>query len=628
MRTVFIHGEIEQYHSAKEALIERFGARSGDKAAGEDGADDRVLLTVLLDDKLVRDGLIARWSARDLERFLTETAPRKLILDDWSAVPGLLHRWVDFLAETDLPTSGHCPVSELHAVVDRATPEYLESMANPVEWGSAKFWSETMAEHGVDTDDDSAVERFFAAVDSGAVEVDEELVEAVEAREQLEPLPQPAYWLPPVPDLGGEDTDVSGAQVVAWMRGLLDWVGRGRKLAATGEVAGSELDELAADLGVADDGFQVGMLLEWATRAHLVRNTGERLVRTRISGPLLERPGVLCKRLWESFLLLEDVFLEEFEELEQLAVGESVFLHLVQGTLHVLHSRVDPLPLELLVSLTAESLLNEEGQEAVEIGTGERAALRDVLRRILRQWESLGVVRTSVDDRGETAALIGSAVPQDTEPDHTVVELMPFGRECARHHLEALGFVVPTVDDMARHSAEVMVLAVQDCSPRTGERVISAWFEARGRQAACAELTALLRTVDDPLVRLGALSVLEHADSDGVHAVRQLCADTIAGPAVRMWLQERVADGEVAVQPGDAVMFALDSMSVAAEEDVEAFLSELRESATTDQIALLEQIARVPHSRASSVLEVIAGQHPDSRVASVARRSLEKVRGT
>lgn len=622
MRTVFIHGEIEQYCAAKEALIERFGAWS---AGGEGGADDHVLLAPLLDDKLVRDGLIARWSEQDLERFLTGTVPRRLTLSDWSMAPRLLHRWIDFLSDSDLLTPDHGPVAELHGAVDRATPAYLESMANPVEWGSAKFWSVAMLEHGVDAEDDTEVERFFAAVDSGDVEVDDETAEAVEARDELEPVAQPAYWLPPIPEPAGDGTGASGTEMVARIRGLLEWVGRGRELSATGEISDTEFRDLAAALGLQDDRFQVGILLEWATHAYLVRSTGDRLVRTQISEPLLEQPEVLCNRLWETFLLLEDVFTEEFGELERFAEGESVFLHLVQNTLRMLYSQAEPLPLELLVSLTISSLLNEQDRDPAGIGNGERAALRAMLRRMLRQWEWLGAVRTSVSDCTELAALIGSAVPQETDPDHTVIELMPLGQEPARRSLEATGFVVPTVDGMARYPAEVLVLAVQECPPRAGEVAVSAWIDARGQQAACAELGSLLRTVDDPLVRLGALSALEHAGSDGVQAVRQLCEDAVAGPAARMWLRDR-AEAEVTTRPGDEVVSVLDSMSVAVDEDVRAFLSEFKESPTTDQIALVEQIARVPHCRADSVLEVVAEGHPDSRVASVARRSLEKVR--
>ncbi|MBA8827308.1 hypothetical protein FHX42_004692 [Saccharopolyspora lacisalsi] len=127
------------------------------------------------------------------------------------------------------------------------------------------------------------------------------------------------------------------------------------------------------------------------------------------------------------------------------------------------------------------------------------------------------------------------------------------------------------------------------------------------------------------MVRLTALSVLEHAGADGVEAVLGLSEDPVAGPAARMWLQGRDVDAEVPLRSDDDLTFALDSMSIAAEEDAEAFLSEFRDTATTNQIALVERMNLVRHSRRDSVLRVVAEGHPDERVASVARRSLGPV---
>lgn len=627
MRTVFIHGEVEQYAEAREALIERFGAWFAEED-GDDPTEEGVLIVPLLDDKFVRDGLLAYWSEHELDRFLVEVAPRRLApASDWSMVPRFLHRWIDFLAGTGLLMSGVSSVPDLHRAIDEATPAYLESMANPAEWGPAKFWSTTMAEHGVDADDDTAVKRFFDAVDDGEVEVDDEIVDAIEARDRIEPVPQPAYWLPPMPVSDGPESGSSDIGVLTRVRALLEWVGQGRELAPTGEISESEFEDLSVMLGLREDRFQVAVLFEWAKHTYLIRAAGDRLVRTRISGPLLEQPELLWNRFWDSFVMLDDVFAEEFEGIEQFAEGEAVFLHLVQNTLRMLASQSALLPLELLVSLTVSSLVGESADRDVA-GSAERAAVRGMLRRMLEQWELLGAVRTCVSEDEEQLALIRSTVPEDTEPDDTLVELLPLGVGAARGSLAAMGFVVPTVEELAQYPAEVLVLTIQDCPPDAGEVVLSTWVERRGERAACAELASLLGRVDDPLVRLGALSVLDYLGPEGVEAVRGVRDDAVAGYAARMWLRDRVPDAEVTVLPGDEVASMVDSMSVAADEDVAAFLSELQGTPTTDQIALVEQIARVPHSRAGSVLEVVAEGHPDSRVASVARRSLEKVRSS
>ncbi|MDR7302171.1 hypothetical protein [Haloactinomyces albus] len=632
MRTVFIHGEVEQYAEAKETLIERFGAWSVEGNSGDDDgapAEDAGLLTALLDDKFVRDGLLAYWSGHELDRFLVEVAPRRLMsASDWSVVPRFLHRWVDFLDGTELLMSGGSSVPDLHRAIDKAAPAYLESMAEPAEWGPAKFWSTTMAEHGVDSEDDTAVKRFFDAVDDGAVEIDEETVDAIEARERLEPAPQPAYWLPPMPVQEGAEADVSATALLSGVRALLEWVGQGRKLTSTGEVATSDFEDLSSALDLREDRFRVVVLLEWAKHTHLIRAAGDRLVRTRISEPLLGQPELLWNRLWDSFVLLDDVFAEEFGGLDRFADGEAVFVHLVQNTLRMLASQSELLPLELLVSLTASSLVGESAEQD-ELAPEERTAVRGILRRVLEQWELMGVVRTCVCEDEEQVELVRSAVPEGVEPDDsTLVELLPLGVAAVRDSLVAMGFVVPAVEELAQYPAEVLTLAIRDCPPEAGEVVLSAWIEVRGRQSAGAELASLLARVDDPLVRLGALSVLDHLGPEGVDAVRGVRDDAVAGPAARMWLRDRVPEVEVTIRPGDEVAAMLDSMSVVVDEDVAAFLSELQATPTTDQIALVEQIARVPHSRSGGVLEVVAEGHPDSRVASVARRSLEKARGT
>lgn len=620
MRTVFIHGEVEQYSEVKAALVERFTAWSG-----ADGTDETPALVVgfLLDDKFVRDGLLARWSGHDLERFLTEEVPRRLALDSgWSTVPEVLHRWLRFLVAEELLMPGDDSPEALHAAVDRNTVPYMEAMADPARWGSAKFWSVTMLEHGVDTGDESAVENFFAAVDRGEVDVDDEIVELVEGREGLEPAPHPAHWLPPVPDSEGDrrDSEAAGTEVLVRVRALLDWVGRGRPLDARGAPADSDVAELAEALGTGGDHFTAMLLLEWAQHVSLVRPVGEQLVPTRISAPLLEQPGVLWNRLWRDFAGLDEFFGERFEELDDLAEGADVFLDLVQHGLRLLHSEDAALPVELLTAVTVSTLVESEAQE---VSAAEWEAIRSMLLRILEQWESMGVVRTFGAD-SEQVETIDAAAPEGTSPVYTVVELLPLGREATRDSLRAMGFVVPTVDEVVECPAEVMVLVWPECPARSGDQLLARWVETRGAAGASAELASLLRRVDDPMVRLTALSVLEHTGPEGVEAVSELCEDPVAGPAARMWLQDRDVEVKVAVRAGDELAFALDSMSVAVDEDAEAFLAELQETPTTNQIALVEEITRARHSRRDSVLEVVATGHPDKRVASVARRSLDR----
>ncbi|MER7013074.1 hypothetical protein ABT324_16765 [Saccharopolyspora sp. NPDC000359] len=575
MRTTFIHGEVDRFEAARAELIARFT-----RSRPELGAEP--LLDQLLTDKFDRDGLLAWWTEEELARFLVEVVPRRVVLADWSLAPDFLHQWIGFLAEHDLLT-GPDPVADLHEAVEHATPDYLAAMAEPSEWSSEKFWEVAMRELGVDPEDPPAVAEFFAAVEADEVEVDHDVLEEIERREALEPGGQPALWLPPVELAEVEPHRViaAGSPVVQRIRTVLDWLGDGRDP--------SDVDELVAALGGrAED---ADLLLEWAERAGLVRPSGDLLVRTLVADPLLAQPELLWSRLWQRFVLVDDVFREQLDVL----ADADALPEIVQAALSVLYARTDAVPLELIVAMTCE-LLEESEPEAQE-------AVREVVCRVLAQWESMQAVRTHVS----------------TEPEeHTVVELLPAGLWAARESLRAFGFQVPAVDDVVTAPAELLALAVTD-TPADAQRVLIArWIEHRGAREASSELAALLRRVDDPTVRLSALAVLEHTGAEGVAAARDLVEDPVAGPAVRVWLQAGRTSADV-LRPGDELLCALDGMAAALDEDTELFLTEFDQHPAADQLSLVTEIAGSGHASAAEVLAVIAEHHPEEVVAAAAR---------
>ncbi|RKT84550.1 hypothetical protein SAMN05421805_103484 [Saccharopolyspora antimicrobica] len=578
MRTVFIHGEADRFEAAREELIARFGRSRPELDATE-------LLDQLLTDKFARDGLLAWWSEEELARFLVAVVPRRSVLADWSLAPDFLHQWIGFLAENDLLT-GPNTVSELHEAVERATPDHLIAMAEPAEWSSEKFWSITMRELGVDTEDPQAVAEFFAAVDADEVDVDHDVLEEIERREALEPGDQPALWLPPVEltELEPHRAIAAGSPVVQLIHTVLEWIGDGRDP--------SDVDELVAALGGhAED---ADLLLEWAERAGLVRPAGDLLVRTLIADPLLARPELLWSRLWQRFVLVDDVFRERLDVLSE---GADALPEIVQAALSVLYARTDAVPLELIVSMTCD-LLDEAEPAAQE-------AVRDVVGQVLAQWESMQAIRTHT-----------------TAPGEVEVELLPAGLWAARESLRAFGFRVPSVDDLASAPAELLALALTDTPADVQPVLIGRWIEQRGTRQASGELAALLRRVDDPTVRLSALAVLEHTGAEGVAAARELIDDPVAGPAARVWLQARPSSTDAALRLGDELLCALDGMAAALDEDIELFLTEFGRHPASDQLSLITEIAGSEHSSATEVLTVIAEHHPEEVIATAARTGL------
>ncbi|MGW0891624.1 HEAT repeat domain-containing protein [Saccharopolyspora sp. NPDC002578] len=597
MRTVFLHGDGDRFAASAAALSDRFGARPE--------APD--LVDVLLRDKCARDGLLARWTAADLTRFLTEVVPRHLVLPRWSAVPELLHDWVGFLDAEGLLMAGGDPVRVLHAAIDRAVPAYLAAMAEPAEWGPEKFWALSAREHGVDLGAEGAFERFVRQVEDGEAAVDRELLRGIEERAEREPLPVPAHWLPPmrVPVEAAPEVEAARSPIAGSMAALHGWAGPGRLL--------GEGVELAAELGC---GPEVALLCAaWAERVHLVRIIDGRVVPGAIGTALLAEPGVLWTRLWQSFVLLDEVVGRESAALDGLLDGEDAFPELVQAVLTALYTHPDAVPFEQVVSLVLHALA-EDGGEA-------RPAVARVVERVLDLWERMGVLRRYRTELPEVVARIEAFAPGSA--DRTVVELLPLGVWAAHGSLRAFGFVAPTVPEAVALPAEVVVLALPGSPPDVVEEVVSGWVAARGRSAAAAELGELLRRVDDPELRLGALWLLEHTGDEGVAVVRGLRADPVCGPSARMWLRVRPDEREEPPLPGDELVVALDAMAVTAQTDAVAFLADFRTRSTPDQLAVLDELVRAEHARADLVLGVVAAEHPDEQVSRAARRCLDRL---
>lgn len=620
MRTVFIHGEVDQFLEAKDAVIARFSTWCEQRELEA----PVMLAEFLLGDKLVHDGLLVAWSEQELRRFLVDVVPRRLALENsWSSVIDFLHLWVDFLDDAQLLMSGGAPIRQLHAAIEESESEYLNAMADPQEWSPAKYWTTVMAEHAVDREDIAAVDRFFTQVENGELQVEREIVDHIENREEQEPVLQPAYWLPPMPDCEEGLVDAPATPIVARMRALCEWLGDGKDADELGQPVTTDLLELSDLLGISPTDTEI--TVEWAKCAHLIRHVGHRLVPTRILAPQLEQPTVLWSKLWQSFFLLDTIFETDILGFNKFDWGQDAFLEMLQQALRTLYCHPEAIPLELIVDMTLGAMLDDADMTLEDLPAPLREDLTRMNRRVFDHWEAMGVVRTFTTSDADQIELIDSAVGTGIAADHTMLELMPLGIDVARGSLQAFGFTAPSVESIVDAPAEVLVLALSDSPPEAIEDVLATWIEKRGRVGVGAQLADLLRTVNDPTVRVTALWLLERVGQEGVAAVRTLCSDPVVGPSARMWLQSKPGGRDVTTEPDDDLLYALDGMAVSAAESVDGFLAEFQAQSTRDQIAVVERIPRTNHVRAGAVLEVIAEGHPDTRVANMARRSLEKV---
>lgn len=590
MRTVFLHGEVELFDEAVETMTEQFTKWCAERGAADEG---NWLVGFLLREKWTRDGLLALWTADDLRSFLTESAPRDLILDGgWSSVPGFLHRWLDFLQANELLMTGSDPLPQLHSAVDEATGTYLAAMAESSEWSSAKSWSVTLREHGIDPDDGAALEEFVEAVGEGEILVDDAVVDALDDTDTGDSGGDAAFWLPPLATArtrAAAEADPSEASALSHMAALRDWIGTGR-FVDNDELGESDLDELAAL--TTGDRANAELLLEWARQVGLVRTAGEHLVTTQISAGLLQQRDLLWTRLWESVVLLDDVM-----GADQLG-DTDVFPELIKSALCALYTRSTAVDLDDLADMATEAISEHTGEPAVH------ETVHSVLANVIDQWEELAAVRQFTPEQD----------PTEPESETTLVELLPLGVRAAQESLRAFGFTTPTADELAAYPGEVVALAIANAD-HAADDAAHAWIARRGNAEASGELESLLRTVDNPAVRITTWWLLEHLGEHGVAAARRLVDDPVAGPSARMWLPEAEPSAE------DELLVAVDGMAVAASDDPELFLAEFQQRPVDEQLTLIGQLCLTDHRHVDAVLGVLATGHPDAEVAAAAHRA-------
>lgn len=565
MRTAFIHGETNLFEATRIELVTLFTQEHPDEVSAE-------LAMLLLRDKYAQDGLLAHWSEADVVRFVAKTAPRKALLrNNWAALPEFVHNWLDFLAEQELLTGD--PLDALHAAVDTAAPQYLAGMADPSEWGTEKFWRTAMIERGVDENDVDEVAEFATRVENGETGIDDELADRLDADDETE---DEALWLPPVQLTADEPHReiAAGAPIIRQVTAAVEW--------AESNGDPTEADDLVEALG---DNATADLVLEWCERTGLLRMSDERIVPTLIAAPILEEPEVLWTRLWQRFVLIEDAFQEQLEDVDEDALPE-----IVQTLLSVLYAATEPVPIEALVDFAGGALELEDPE-----------ALDPVVRTIVTQWIAMDAVHVA-------------------DEDGQLLEMRPAGQWAARESLRAFGFRVPTVDELRTAPAELIALLFAESPPQTQRVLSERWISHRGAQRAASELAVLLDRVDEPEIRLAALAILEFAGEEGIAAARGLTENEHCGAAVRMWLQ--AAAGIEIAKPGDEFAVTLDGMAATLKDDLEEFIQDFSGQPAEDQLALINEMAEVNNSSANILLHALAGYHPDEKVGAAAHAAL------
>ena len=409
---------------------------------------DLFVVEAIIDWRLDQRGDPAVLGPDEVRVLLTAWFPRKVTLDR-PELPGVLtamRHWVDFLAhETGLRE----PAAVL-AAIDRHAGEFTERMTDERNFGIAKFWVSRMLAHGVDTEDQSAVQRFIDAVRAGGVDYDREVLAEIvrrQAAEEAEPQALPSVTLWPEPELAEL---AAGSALVVRFRTLVEWLGAGRALTSAGRLRVADGRELAALLGVDGDRAAsvrgsgqlptVTLLVEWARAARLVRVVKGRLVPVKSAAGLLQQPLDLWRRVCLAF---GDVggaaCLPPSQAAGAPLLGPVLSEVAFQLWLALYSAAGEDVPVELLVGVIVETVADIYCLDVSAMLADFRETLwRGDLDGVLASLAVVGVIETTVSDdegdRGWLAELSGRP-----DPDPTFARLTPLGLWAAREVLTEAG---------------------------------------------------------------------------------------------------------------------------------------------------------------------------------------------
>lgn len=580
-------------------------------------------------------------TAHDLHELMVELFPRKVTMPEperHGVIPAL-HGWIEFLADRH-PTQAR-DAAALHAEIDRNTVAFLAAMADERNYGVAKFWATRMIENGVDTDDEPQVQRFLTMAQTGEIDHDQDVLAEIMRRGSFDEEIGAFEFeddgdrlLPPVSLPATEEltTLAASARLVSQLRVFVTWVGTGRTLTSTKRLRVADAKDLAALLAVdhpylararsSADLPEVSLLVEWAKAAHLVRVVKGRLVGIKSAAGLLDRPLDLWQRAFDAFPRLGpavcvptsyyDAPAMLGQLLPEVAPALWLSLYTAGGT---------PVPVELLVEITRDAMVDPF---AVSVGSlivdvREMQWRRD-LAAVLAAMELLGAVAlTTSTDPAERDKLI--ELSGNNDPDLTLVRLTPLGLWGVRDALREEGFEVPLIEDLAGQPAGVMCDALEHATPEMTEAVLTAWVEARGEDAAAAELAEFCVNAPSSSARLAVMTGLAHTGTAGVAQAQRLrSAGGLPGAVATTWLILHAVIDQSDASPEELTLSLADNLAAIHEHG--ALIDDLTTYPVDDQIGFVHALASTDHPDRAGMLEVISTEHPDRTVADAAREAV------
>jgi hypothetical protein len=646
----------------REGLLDRFAAWAEQQGAGNDIG----LAASLLDYKSdLADRNLGCWTAEDLGDFLLGWCPARLALpaDDVPRMIPAVRLFLGFLDHAGLLDAASDRPQALQATLEWLAPRFAEAMADGSNFGPAKAALSAMQAEGVDLRDHDAVGRFLE---------DFELPAEVRLP-RTEPPEFPPVELPATDEL---HEAAAGVKTLGRLRTIVEWVGEGRKLTASGNLTVADGKELAGLLGlVPPDKLpdlrvrssreigSLGVLLDLAKAIRLLRVRSGRLVAVKQQRHLLADPLELLSSAFDALpslelalplaSLVEEAFpggrAEALVDLLSLLYMPDKPVSLADLVAHVWHEHVE----DRVAGEPLDSRVEFWNVAATAVGTAQ----------LVSQVEALGMVETtpepgagSVPEAGPRAEIgpwaeTGPGIDRDPGIAEVVnaageapcgpadaylsslarlqVRLSPLGVWQANLLLRAAGVVAPVIGELSDKGAADLIEGVSGYDEQAYRAELRAWYHERG-DAAAGELADYLRTAQGFEQRMLAFAALEEAGPAAEAEVRGMLGHADLRPLARMWLVQRGLEDESALDPASAALVMAETLASILGSDGPAGLVKHLEQfgPPGKQAAMLGDLwrARTPHTAA--VLEAVGKAHPDSKVAKAARKAAFKQRSS
>lgn len=544
MRMRFEAGAEEEFEAACGLLVDRLVRWAGEQGLPVDGFMAEAALDYR--HRATADGRLGLWEPRHVEElllsWLAETIT-ELPGEERADAPGTLRTLLRFLHAAQLVDPRGPALQDSLAAVDVAAERYPAAMADRTRWGLAKFWAMTAAEQGVDVLDGAALQRFAERAQRGEVVYDGQALDAIMERRltgralssAARAEPQLPVVLPPEGELGRR---AEASTIVAQLRGLAEWAGRdGRVVTAAGRLRMADARELVDVLGTGDkaegvrssaDLPRLGLLVEWAKKARLVRVVKGRLYAVAKARPVLADPLQLWLRAFEACFELRQALIGARSGWHVESMLFDVYADVLEDVLNTLYSLPYPLPWPRLrdsVHLAYRARFQLDGASDIQHRMWFEHADRD-LRTVLDTLVDLGAIER---ERGmadpvflevelsaapevpegmppELAELLGVAgVAADpaaqeraraqreelTAGPVELLRLTELGTRAVRQRLLAAGRDAPLVGEPAgAPAAGLLGVLAEDYDPDAARVELAGWLSARSeRDVALRQLT-------------------------------------------------------------------------------------------------------------------------------------------